>query len=241
MRVIVCENYEEVSDKANELMRFLLESNPQAVLGLATGSSPIGLYQRMIADNKAGLVSFKQVVTYNLDEYVGLPKDHSQTYYTFMHENLFDHIDIPKNSTHIPDGTAADPELAAAQYEEALSKVQVDLQILGIGSNGHIGFNEPGTSFDATTHVTPLTQKTISDNARFFDDDLSKVPTKAITMGIADILRAKRVLLIATGEKKQQAIWGLVKGPVTEECPASALKDHKDVTVIIDKAAAGKL
>lgn len=240
IRLIVCADYDEVSSEAFKVMReTALLKHP--VLGLATGSSPIGLYKKMIADHKSSGTSWAHAVTYNLDEYVGLGSEDEQSYYWFMRENLFDSLDIPEENTHIPDGMAEDPEAEAAAYEDMLARTQVDLQILGIGSDGHIGFNEPGTPFDSLTHVTDLAPSTIRDNARFFQGDTSRVPTKAITQGLGTIMRAKRILLLADGANKADAVKAMLKGEVTVDCPASILQRHPDVTVIIDRAAAGRI
>lgn len=238
--IIVCKDYDEVSSEAFKIMRKTLErGNP--VLGLATGSTPVGLYKKMIADHNSRGTSYKDIITFNLDEYVGLPKNHEQSYYTFMHENLFNSIDIPEENVHIPEGDTADPEAAAKAYEDALKQYKVDLQVLGIGSDGHIAFNEPGTPFDSETHITDLAEQTIRDNARFFDNDPSKVPTKAITQGLASIMRARSILLIATGANKADAVYGMIKGEVTEDCPASILQNHDSVYVVLDEAAASRV
>ena len=238
--IIVCKDYDEVSSEAFKVMRETLDKgNP--VLGLATGSTPVGLYKKMIADHNSRGTSYKDIVTFNLDEYVGLPKDHEQSYYTFMHENLFNHIDINEENVNIPEGNTADPEAAAKAYEDKLKQYSVDLQVLGIGSDGHIAFNEPGTAFESETHITDLAEQTIQDNARFFDNDPSQVPTKAITQGLASIMRAKSILLIATGANKADAVYGMIKGEKTTDCPASVLQDHESVYVILDEAAAAKI
>ena len=241
IKVIVVENYEEVSKKAFEVMKEVLDSKANPVLGLATGSSPIGLYENMIQERKDTNRSYKEVITFNLDEYIGLPRDHKESYYTFMHKNLFSGLDIPENHIHIPDGSATDSEAEAKKYEAELQDYALDIQVLGIGSNGHIGFNEPGTAFDSATHVVSLQEKTIKDNARFFDGDMNQVPKQAISMGIGSIVRAKKILVVATGENKADAVYGMVKGPITTDCPASVLQNHDDVVVIVDKAAASKL
>lgn len=240
IKVIKVRNYEEVSDKAFEIMHDLLLSKPDAVLGLATGSSPVGLYQRMIKDHQENGTTYKDVVTFNLDEYVGLEKTHPESYYSFMHRNLFDGLDIPEENIHIP-SSEGDLKENCDSYNESLSEYQIDLQILGIGSNGHIGFNEPGTSFDSVTHVVDLKESTIKDNARFFNDDLSQVPTQAITMGISNVLAARKILLLASGENKANAIQATVMGVVTENVPASILQNHPDVVIIIDEAAGSSL
>ena len=239
-KISICENYDEVSKEAFKVMKPILEKeNP--VLGLATGSSPVGLYKEMIKDHKENGTSYKNVLTWNLDEYVGLPRNHEQSYWTFMHENLFNHIDIPDENVHVPVGESSDEEQECVNYEESMKGHTVDIQVLGIGSDGHIAFNEPGTPFDSLTHLMDLTEQTRSDNARFFENDIDQVPTKAITMGLASIMRAKKIIVIATGANKADAVLGMLKGPKTTDCPASILQDHADVTVLLDKAAASKL
>lgn len=238
MEVIILKDYEEVSQKAFEVMKEIVVNKPTAVLGLATGSTPIGMYERMIKDHKDNNTSYKDCQSFNLDEYVGLPRDHKESYYTFMHTNLFHGIDIKEENVHLPYG---DTKEDCAAYEKAMEHVHVDVQVLGIGANGHIGFNEPGTSFDEETHIVTLTEKTRQDNARFFDGDINQVPTHAITMGIATIMRAGKILLIATGENKADAVYAMLKKEPNTECPASVLQNHKDVVVILDEAAASKL
>lgn len=238
MEVIVLENYDEVSAKAFEVMKEVVTSKPTAVLGLATGSSPVGLYQNMIKDHKENGTSYKDVQSFNLDEYVDLPRDHEQSYYTFMHENLFKGIDIKEENVHLPYGNTKED---CAAYEKAMENVTVDVQVLGIGANGHIGFNEPGTPFDEETHIVTLTEKTRQDNARFFEDDINKVPTHAITMGIATIMKSNKILMVATGANKADAVKAMIDEAPSTDCPASVLQNHKDVVVILDKAAASKL
>ncbi len=237
--VIKVKDYEEASDKAFEVMKDFIK--PGKVLGLATGSTPIGLYQRMVKDHEENGTSYKEIKTFNLDEYVGLPISHPESYYAFMHRNLFDHIDIPEENTHVPSGLGEDLEAQAAAYDAMIAKDPVDIQLLGIGSDGHIAFNEPGTAFDSPTHVTDLAESTIKDNCRFFDNDISKVPTQAVTQGIGTIMKAKNILLIATGANKAQAVKDMINGPVDEACPASILQKHDNVTIIVDEAAASLL
>ena len=237
---IVCENYDEVSKEAFKVMKTVLDKgNP--VLGLATGSSPVGLYKEMIRDHKENGTSYKNILTWNLDEYVGIPRTHEQSYWTFMHENLINFIDIPEENIHVPVGESEDEEAECVKYEESMKGHTVDIQVLGIGSDGHIAFNEPGTPFDSLTHLMDLTEQTRKDNARFFDNDINQVPKRSITMGLASIMRAKKIIVIATGENKAEAVYGMLKGPKTTDCPASILQDHPDVTVLLDKAAASKL
>ena len=239
INLIKVKDYEEASDKAFEVMKKFIE--PGKVLGLATGSTPLGLYQRMVKDHKENGTSYKQIKSFNLDEYVGLPITHPESYYAFMHRNLFDHIDIPEENTHVPSGLGEDLEAQARHYDEMIAESPVDVQLLGIGSDGHIAFNEPGTAFDSGTHVTDLAESTIKDNCRFFDNDITKVPTQAVTQGIGTIMKAKSILLIATGANKAQAVKDMMEGPIDEKCPASILQKHPDVTVIVDEAAASLL
>jgi len=239
-KTLVKNDYQELSETANSYIRQLLQEKPAAVIGLATGSSPLGLYGQMITDCENQVTSYQDVVTFNLDEYIGLPKEHPESYISFMYKNLFDHVDIKKENVHLPDAKDADDLAACDEYEELMSKYQVDIQVLGIGSNGHIGFNEPGTDFDSLTHIVELTKRTRLDNQRFFAS-LDEVPTHAITMGIATILKAKKIVLVANGANKAQAVFDMINGPATQDVPASVLQKHPDVVVILDKDAAGKL
>ena len=236
IKVIVVKDYEELSNKAYDIMKKVL-SNDKPVLGLATGSSPIGLYKNMINDYNNGNTSYKNVITFNLDEYANLDKNHSQSYYTFMHDNLFKHIDINLDNVHIPSGNG-DLETNCLNYDKSMDKYNIDIQVLGIGTNGHIGFNEPQTPFDSVTHVVKLKDSTRKDNARFFDPLGEQVPTHACTMGISSIMKSKQILLLASGVKKAKAIRDMINGEITEECPASILQKHSNVYVIIDEAAA---
>ena len=239
IKVIVAKDYEEASDKAFEVMKDFLK--PGKVLGLATGSTPLGLYARMVKDHKDNGTSYKDIKSFNLDEYVGLPITHPESYYAFMHKNLFDQIDIPEENTHVPSGLGEDLEAQAKRYDEMIDACPVDIQLLGIGSDGHIAFNEPGTAFDSGTHVTDLAESTIKDNCRFFDNDMNKVPTQAVTQGIGTIMKAKNILLIATGSNKAQAVKDMLEGEIDISCPASVLQKHDNVTVIIDEPASALL
>ena len=238
MIVIQAKDYDEMSLKAYEAMKKVLTEKPDAVLGLATGSTPVGLYKLMIEDYKRGLVSYKRMTSINLDEYVGLPVTHPESYRSFMNRNLFDHIDIGIANTHVPDGLAEDLEKSAAAYTAFAAAHPIDVQILGIGANGHIGFNEPGTPFDSHTHVVELKEGTRRDNARFFDNDINKVPTHAVTLGLKDIMNAKFIILLASGSGKADAVKKMIKGTVDESCPASVLQTHPNVLVVADEAAA---
>lgn len=240
MKVIITNDYDEMSDRAAEMIIELVKSKPDAVLGLATGSTPLGLYKRLVKDYKDHGTSYKQVRAINLDEYVGLDKTHPQSYAYFMRKNFFDQIDIDKNNTYIENGKATDEQAECERYDGILEKFPRDIQLLGLGSNGHIAFNEPNTPFDSTTHVVTLADSTVKDNARLFDD-ISEVPRKAYTMGLKSIIQAKRILLLANGLNKADAVVKLMYGKPTEELPASILCEHGNCTVIIDEKAASKL
>lgn len=233
MKTIIVKNQLEGGKVAFDLLKESLAAGAQT-LGLATGSSPTALYQKIVESD----LDFSKLYSVNLDEYVGLAPDHEQSYHAFMQEHLFNAK--PFKESFLPDGMAENLEQAAKDYDDILSQHVIDLQILGIGSNGHIGFNEPGTSFDSQTHVVDLTDSTIEANSRFFTSR-DQVPTKAISMGIASIMAAKKIILFAYGDKKADAIFKMVNGPVTEEVPASVLQHHSDVTLILDEAAAAKL
>jgi len=240
MKVIIVENYEEMSAKAAEILTDIVKKNPNAVLGLATGSSPIGTYQNMAKDHKENGTSYQNVVTVNLDEYVGLTADHNQSYAYFMYQNLFKNIDVPMASTNLPSGSAKDLQAECDRYNALLEKYQQDVQVLGLGSNGHIGFNEPGTPFDSVTHLVDLTENTIKDNSRLFDS-IDEVPRQALSMGIKNIMNAKSILVVVSGKNKADAVYGMVKGEITPNLPASVLQLHPFVTVICDKDAASLL
>lgn len=236
MKYLVFDSKQEASKEAYKILRSLIDEN--STLGLATGGSPTGLYAEIIADHKAGNFSYKNVKSYNLDEYVGISYDHPESYHKFMETNLFDHIDIEKENTHVPDASAEDLEDALKSYQEALNNANIDVQLLGVGSNGHIGFNEPGTPFDTGVHIVDLKQETIEANSRFFNNDINLVPKQAVTMGIKDIMKAKHIILLAFGKAKQQAIKSLVAGEeITEDIPCTVLKNHSSVYVIVDKEA----
>lgn len=236
----IAKHMDDVATLAYEPFREMLLRNPKSVLGLATGSSPLGLYKLMAQDFKDSHLSYRNVTTYNLDEYVGLQPDHPQSYHTFMHENLFQYLDLKPENIHVPNGSASDLEDECERYEAALSMTHLDIQLLGVGSNGHIGFNEPGTDFASLTHIVDLKAQTRLDNARFFET-LDEVPTQAITMGIASIMRSAHIVLIATSVKKAQAIHDMVNGPVTTKVPCSVLQNHPDVLLVLDEASASLL
>lgn len=236
MKYLVFDSKKEASKKAYKILKSLINEN--STLGLATGGSPIALYEEMIADYKAGNFSYKNIKSYNLDEYVGISYEHPESYHKFMEINLFDHIDIEKENTHVPDAGNNDLNTALKAYQEQLNSAEIDVQILGVGSNGHIGFNEPGTPFEKGVHVVDLKQETIEANSRFFNNDINLVPKQAVTMGIKDIMRAKHIILLAFGEAKQHAIKSLVEGDeITENIPCTVLKNHPSVYVLVDKEA----
>ena len=237
MKIYQEKDYDALSRRAANLISAEVIRKPDCVLGLATGSTPVGTYRQLSAWNQKGDFSFKDVRTVNLDEYLGLPPTHDQSYRYFMQENLFDKIDIPFEHTHVPDGMAADPEQECRRYDELVRSLgYADLQLLGLGRNGHIGFNEPGDGFRKETHVVELTQNTIEANARFFENEAA-VPKKAITMGIGCIMAARRVLLVASGANKAEAVYRTVCGPITPQCPASILQLHNDVVIVGDEEA----
>lgn len=240
MKVIIVKDYEEMSLKAFEVMAEVVKNKPDAVLGLATGSTPIGLYKNMIKDHKENGTSYKSIKTVNLDEYAGLDYSSDQSYVYFMRSNLFDHIDIDLKNTNIENGKATDRQAECDRYNALLEEMQQDIQVLGIGSNGHIAFNEPGTPFGSVTHIVDLAESTIKDNSRMFAS-IDEVPRQAFTMGLKNIMNAKKVLILANGANKAKAVYGLVKGEVTEDLPASVLQLHPDCVVIADESAASLL
>ena len=240
MKVIVTNDYEEVSEKAFGIMADVVKANPSAVLGLATGTTPLGLYRRMIEDCRDKGTSYKGVKTVNLDEYAGLTAEDKQSYASFMRENLFRGLDIDLKNTYIENGVAADAEEECRRYDSLLKKHRQDIQLLGLGSNGHIAFNEPGTAFGLGTHLVKLAPSTVRDNARLFDSE-KDVPLSAFTVGPANIMNAKKILILASGAKKAEAVYGAVRGTVTESLPASILQRHGDCTLIADRQAAALL
>lgn len=238
MKVIIVDNYEQASQEAAKIFIKQVKEKPNSILGLATGTTPIGLYKVLVADHKENGTSYKDVTSYNLDEYVGLDGNHPQSYRYFMFDHLFNHVDINPENVNVPAGKG-DLQAFCDEYNKALDENPVDIQLLGIGSNGHIGFNEPGTSFDAVTHIVDLKQSTIEDNARlFFDGKIDEVPKQAVSMGIKNIMNAKKVVLLAFGKGKAAAVKGMIEGPVSTDLPASALQNHDNVVVIMDKEAA---
>jgi glucosamine-6-phosphate deaminase len=242
MEIIIKKDADTGSCAAARVVARLVREKPDAVLGLATGSTPLMLYKELIRMNKEECLDFSRVTTFNLDEYIGLPADHEQSYRRFMNENLFEHINIKMENTHVPDGMATDVPAACAAYEQAIIDAGgIDLQVLGIGSDGHVGFNEPTSSFASRTRIKTLTRQTVTDNARFFGGDESKVPHHCITMGIGTIMDARMNLMLAFGENKADAVAATVEGPVSSMMPASILQHHSSAKLFIDEAAASQL
>lgn len=245
MKVIIQENYEKMcrwaADHIMEAINSHKENRP-FVLGLPTGSSPIGVYKCLVEANKAGKVSFKNVVTFNMDEYVGLPREHEQSYWYFMHDNLFDHIDIPAENINILNGMAEDLEAECARYEEKIASYGgIDLFMGGIGVDGHLAFNEPFTSLSSRTGVRDLTSDTLIVNSRFFDNDPSKVPSRALSVGIGTVTDSRQVMVLINGHNKARALAATVEGGVSQQWTCSALQLHKDAIIACDEAACGEL
>ena len=241
MQVIVTSDYKEMSRIAAQMMGDVVGMKPRAVLGLATGSTPLGTYKELIRLHREEGLDFSQIVSFNLDEYIGLPLDDPNSYHSFMHENFFRHINMVEANIHIPDGLADDFSQYCNEYEDdMLDHGGLDIQLLGIGSNGHIAFNEPGSSLGSRTRIITLTEQTRQDNARFFKS-MDQVPKYAITMGIGTILDAAGIILLASGEGKADAVARAVEGPITASVPASAIQLHPNVSIIVDKEAASKL
>lgn len=241
MRIIEAKDYQEMSRKAAEVIAAQVTMKPNCVLGLATGSSPIGTYDQLVEWYEKGDLDFSTVKTVNLDEYRGLTHDNDQSYYYFMHEHLFDRVNIDPANTNVPDGTEPDAEKECARYEELIKSYGgIDLQLLGLGHNGHIGFNEPADAFTVTTNCVDLTESTIEANKRFFAS-ADDVPRQAYTMGIGTIMKAKKILIVVNGEGKADIVAKAFFGPVTPEVPASVLQLHPDVTIVADKEALSKI
>ena len=241
MQVKIFQTQEQLNEAAADLICKIVREQPSPILGLATGSTPVGIYETLVRRYAAGEVSFGNVTTFNLDEYVGLPIDHPQSYHSFMRKHLFDHVDIPAEHRYLPDGNSGDLTLEAKRYNDLLNQTgQIDLQLLGIGHNGHIGFNEPSHDLLSGTHVVQLQEATRQANARFFSS-LEEVPTHAITMGIGSILKAKTILLVVRGADKALIIRRALYDPISTERPASLLQTHADLHVYLDAEAGGEL
>ncbi|MBU3218300.1 glucosamine-6-phosphate deaminase [Clostridium estertheticum] len=241
MRIIVVDNYEEMSKRAALMITSQVTLKPDSVIGLATGDTPLGMYEELVRLYNKKEVDFKEVRTFNLDEYYGLDPENPQSYYSFMNKNLFDKVDISKNNVNMPDGMVKDVNDFCLLYENKIKTLGgIDMQVLGIGGNGHIGFNEPNVNFEAQTHLVNLNEQTIEANSRFFKS-IEDVPVKAISMGIKTIMNSKKIILLANGLNKAEAIAKAVNGKINPSIPASILQLHNDVTIIIDKEAASLL
>ncbi|MEG0019089.1 MAG: glucosamine-6-phosphate deaminase [Oscillospiraceae bacterium] len=238
MRFIKATDYNDLSKKAAGVIAAQLILKPDSVLGLATGSSPVGLYKELIYKNTVGVVDFSQAKTVNLDEYIGLSQSHEQSYFYFMHDNLFNHINAREENINLPNGCAEDMDKECLRYDKLIDDLGgIDMQLLGIGNNGHIAFNEPSDHFTKGTNLVHLTDNTIQANARFFEGDMSKVPTMAISMGIKSIMQARKILIVISGSSKAQTLYDAFFGDITPQVPASILQLHPDVTVVADMEA----
>lgn len=241
MKILVVKNYDEMSKVAAKELAGVISKKPEATLGLATGGTPVGMYKELIDMHKNGELDFSKVTTVNLDEYVGLSGEHDQSYRYFMDSNLFNHVNIRKEYTYVPNGLAEDMLKECVNYDKRIEELGgIDVQVLGIGSNGHIGFNEPSDTLSLGTHVTDLAESTIEANSRYFVSK-EEVPTKALTMGLGAIMKAKKILLMVSGESKAEIMDKVVNGKITTQVPASFLQMHKDVVLIIDEDAAKKI
>lgn len=241
MRILIKKTYEDLSKVTAKIIKEAIQEKPNLVLGLATGSTPIGTYKELIRIHKEENLDFSQVISFNLDEYLGLSADHPQSYNYFMYKNLFDYININHKNIHIPDGMTENVEEFSKEYEKKIREAgEIDLQLLGIGSDGHIGFNEPGTPLNSRTQIVKLTESTIKDNSRFFEKE-EDVPKFAITMGVQTIFEAKKILLLTSSGNKAEAVVKFIEGPITSQITASILQKHSDTIVILDEAAASKL
>ena len=241
MRIIVVDNYEEMSKRAAKMIVSQVILKPDSVLGLATGDTPLGMYKELIELYKKNEVDFNEVRTFNLDEYYGLNRENPQSYFSYMFNNLFNHVNINRENINLPSGMAKDINAACLEYENKIKEAGgIDMQVLGIGGNGHIGFNEPNVNFEAETHLVNLDEQTIEANSRFFDS-IKDVPIKAISMGIKTIMNSKKIILLASGTSKAEVIEKAIKGKINPNVPASILQLHNDVIIILDKEAANYL
>lgn len=235
----IFDNAEQIGAAVANMIAEQVNEKPNSVLGFATGASPVPTYNHLVKAYNNGKVSFKDITTFNLDEYCDLPRDDKNSYYTFMHKNLFNHIDVKEENVNFLNGNAKDAEEECQRYDDLITEKKIDIQLLGVGRNGHIGFNEPSNKFTKGTFKVRLTQSTIDANSVYFDEDT--MPHFALTMGTVSIMKSKQIIMIATGRSKQDAIYGMVNGDITPACPASVLQLHPDVHVFLDKAAAGRL
>lgn len=241
MKTIICKDYDEMSAQAAQLVAAQIKAKPDSVLGFATGNSPVGMYQNLAKLNQAGEIDFSKITTFNLDEYYPIKRDNDQSYWYFMWKNLFDHVNIKKENVNVPNGEAADPDVECAAYDAKIERCGgIDLQVLGIGRNGHIGFNEPEEKLYVSTHVTGLTQSTIDANSIYFED-VADMPRQALTMGLGVIMKAKKIVMVINGKNKAEAVRAMYSGRVGTDCPACVCQLHPDVTVIMDQDAASLL
>lgn len=241
MNIIKFDSEAKLNEAAARIITGIVQTNPSAVLGLATGGTPVGIYKQLVHDYNEGLVSFKKVTTFNLDEYVGLAPDHHQSYSYYMRENLFNHVDVDASRTNIPSGLASDLGEECSRYDQLIQAAgRIDIQLLGLGHNGHIGFNEPEEELSSGTHVVDLAEETKQANARFFSEG-EQVPSQAITMGVGTILKAKTLLLVVKGKDKAEIVKRALTGPITTDVPASLLQTHPQLTVLVDQAAGSLL
>jgi glucosamine-6-phosphate deaminase len=241
MNTLIFDTDDKLGEAAANILSGLILTKPRAVLGLATGGTPVGIYNQVVSDFKRGMFSFREVTTFNLDEYVGLPVDHPESYHSYMRHHLFDHIDLPAAQAHLPDGNASDVAAECRRYDGLIDRAgQIDLQLLGLGHNGHIGFNEPAHALIRGTHVVELAEETLQANARYFQSQ-DEVPKQALTMGVGTILKAKMIVLVVKGADKAAIVQRALQGPITTDCPASLLQTHPHLIVLLDRAAAEKL
>lgn len=241
MNILTFDSDDKLNEAAANIIIGQIQTTPRAVLGLATGGTPVGIYKEIVREFQRDMFSFRRVTTFNLDEYVGLPVDHAESYHTYMRKHLFDYIDIPSSQSHIPDGNAPDLHEECRRYDALIENAgQIDLQLLGLGHNGHIGFNEPAHALIRGTHVVDLAEATREANARYFDT-IDEVPRQALTMGVGTILKAKKILLVVKGEDKADIVERALKGPITTDCPASLLQTHPNLIVLLDSAAARRM
>jgi len=238
MKILVCKDYEELSRKSAEIIVSQVNQKKDSVLGLATGGTPVGMYQELVKSYREGKVDFGKVITFNLDEYYGVDPKNVNSYHYYMNTNFFDHVNIDRKNINIPNGMSKDIEKECREYDEKIQSLGgIDLQILGVGLNGHIGFNVPARELMSTTHITDLTKETINANARFFED-ISQVPTKAITVGMATILRSKKIVVLINGKNKSKIFDKITGKKITTQIPATLLQLHPDVTIVVDEQAA---
>jgi glucosamine-6-phosphate isomerase len=241
MNILTFDSDDKLNEAGAGIITGIVQTNKRSILGLATGGTPVGIYKHIVNDFKRGMFSFKNVTSFNLDEYIGLPASHPESYHSYMHHHLFSHIDIPLSQAHLPNGNAADPLAETVRYDELIENSgQFDLQLLGLGHNGHIGFNEPAHALIRGTHVVDLAEETRQANARFFGS-IDEVPKQAITIGIGTILKAKMILLVVKGADKAEIVQRALQGPITTDCPASLLQTHPHLVVLLDRSAAEKL